>query len=168
MTKYIALAAITLDGKIAKNSRHFTDWTSKEDKIFFRKELEKGDAIIVGNNTYKTARTYLSKRNCIVFTRKTRTVKKVKNLLYCNPKNLDLKKLIKDLRYKRINILGGAETYSFCLKNGLFDELYLTIEPIVFGQGIGLFSEKHDKKFTLVSTKKLNKQGSILLHYKKK
>ena len=32
MTKYRAYAAVTLDGKIAKHTRHFSDWTSKEDK----------------------------------------------------------------------------------------------------------------------------------------
>ena len=70
----------------------------------------------------------------------------------------------------------------------MLDELYLTIEPIVFGKGINLFSDgpipllskeglelapaltrgeviKY-QKFKLISAKKLNRQGSILLHYK--
>lgn len=168
--KYIALAAITLDGKIARHENHMSDWTSKEDKKVLHKELDKGDVIIVGNNTYTTARKQLSKRNCIVLTRSVRKPRKANNrLLYCNPKNTDLKELIQTLGYKRVCILGGAETYNFCLKKNILDELYLTIEPLVFGEGISVFSEKQKRgEFTLVSVKRLNKRGSILLRYRKR
>lgn len=170
MTKYIALAAITLDGKIARHARHMSNWTSKEDKDFLRKELDKGDVILVGNNTYTTARKPLSKRNCIVLTRSVQKPRKANNrLLYCNPKNTDLKELIQTLGYKRACILGGAETYNFCLKENLLDELYLTIEPLVFGDGISIFNEEQKRgEFTLVSAKRLNKRGSILLRYRKR
>jgi len=33
---YIAIAAVTLDGKIAKTKSHMSTWTSKEDKLFMR------------------------------------------------------------------------------------------------------------------------------------
>ena len=64
----IAIAAATIDGKIALDSGHFSDWTSKEDKDFLHEMLDKSDAVVVGNNTYKTAIGPPSKRNCIVFT----------------------------------------------------------------------------------------------------
>jgi dihydrofolate reductase len=170
MPKYIAIAAVTIDGKIAKDPKHFSDWTSPEDKIFMRALLDKCDVIIVGNNTYKTAKKPLSKRNCIVFTSQvTSTLRKNDNLLYCNPKKVNLKKLIAKFKYRRVAILGGAQTYTYCLENGMLDELYLTIEPIVFGKGIDLFTSKNslDSKFKLISVKKLNSQGSLLLRYKK-
>ena len=72
--KYIAIAAVTLDGKIAKNKDHVSDWTSPEDKVFMRALLDKSDVIIVGNNTYKTAIAPLSKRNCIVLSRSASVV----------------------------------------------------------------------------------------------
>ncbi len=177
--KYIAIAAITLDGKIAKDKKHLSNWTSREDKIFMRALLDKCDVIIVGNNTYKTAKGPLSKRNCIVFSRSVnKLISKSVKLVYCNPKKVDVKKLIRDRGYKRIAILGGAQTYSYCLKNKMLDELYLTIEPLVFGSGINLFDEcildkksrptEILKKFwrvKLISIKKLNRKGSLLLHY---
>ncbi len=167
--KYIAIAAVTIDGKIAKHKNHMSDWTSKEDKVFMRALLDKCDVVIVGNNTYKTAIQPLSKRNCIVFSRSGSSKQVSAKLTYCNPQTTDVKKIIRDHKYKTIAILGGAQTYSFCLKNSLLDELYLTIEPVVFGQGINLFSDSLslDKKFKLISVKKLNKQGSLLLYYKK-
>ncbi|MDR3642817.1 MAG: dihydrofolate reductase family protein [Candidatus Doudnabacteria bacterium] len=165
--RYIAIAAITLDGKIARNKSHMSDWTSKEDKIFMRALLDKCDAIIVGNNTYKTAIGPLSKRNCIVISRSADSGQRTVNLVYCKPNKTELSKLLKPKSYKLIAILGGAQTYSFCLKNNLLDELYLTVEPVVFGQGISLFADDNhlNKKFKLISEKKLNKRGSLLLHY---
>lgn len=167
---YIAIAAVTLDGKIAKNKKHMSDWTSKEDKVFMRALLAKCDVVIVGNNTYKTAIAPLSKRNCLVISRSAnQLVSKSANLQYVKPNAADVKKIIKQKKYRNIAILGGAQTYSFCLQNNLLDEIYLTIEPLVFGNGINLFADGTylEKKFQLTSMRKLNRQGSILLHYKK-
>lgn len=197
--KFIAIAAMTIDGKIARDSHHMSNWTSKEDKVFMRGLLNKCDVIVVGNNTYKTAIKPLSKRNCIVLTRtlppsppfqggvsrlpsgrggwSKYVFQKSPNLLYCNPAKTDIKKLIKEKKYRNVAILGGAQTYTYCLQNNLLDELYLTIEPVVFGEGINLFSPPlvrggagemlHYYNFKLFYIKKLNKQGSLLLHYKK-
>jgi len=168
--KYIAIAAVTLDGKIAKSKNHMSDWTSKEDKDFLHKMLDKCDVVLVGNNTYKTAVEPLSKRNCIVLTGKIKKpLQKSKNLLYINPKATNLGRLIAKKKYRRVAILGGTQTYSYCLENNLLDEIYLTIEPLVFGKGINLFESQKfiEYKFKLASIKKLNSNGTLLLHYKK-
>src|ERR1035437_1290773 len=106
---YIAIAAITLDGKIAKGPNHMSDWTSKEDKVFMRALLDKCDVIIVGNNTYKTAIAPLSKRNCIVLTHSKVLPPMGEGvpqsgtdegfLTYINPQKSDIKKLIRDCKY---------------------------------------------------------------------
>lgn len=183
--KFIAIAAVTLDGKIAKHKSHMSDWTSKEDKAFLHAMLDKCDVILVGNNTYKTAIKPLSKRNCIVLTRAIPLSpyegRAGEGLQYCNPQKSDLKKIIANKKYKTIAILGGAQTYAYCLQNGMLNELYLTIEPVVFGEGINLFSPfspspyegragegLYNHRFKLVSIKKLNKQGTALLRYKVK
>lgn len=166
--RYIALAAATIDGKIAKNPQHFSNWTSPEDKIFLRRELDRSDLIIVGRNTYETARKPLSRRNCIVLTTQVKKVSVEKpNLVLLNPKTANLKTFIKNLGYQTVAVLGGARTYSYCAGRGMLDELYLTIEPISFGGGISLFADikPKQKKWQLVSTKKLNQRGTLLLHY---
>ncbi len=187
--KFIAIAAITLDGRIAKGQKHMSDWTSKEDKVFMRALLDQCDLVIVGNNTYQTAIKPLSKRNCLVFThslpplplgegRGEGVFKKSDKLIYADPNKTNVKKLTAKLKYKKIAILGGAQTYAYCLKNNLLDELYLTIEPLVFGAGISLFGDTvlnnpsrrgraEADKFKLVSIKKLNNKGSVLLKYVK-
>lgn len=160
-----AIAAITLDGKIALDEKHFSDWTSPEDKNFLHEMLDSSDVVVVGNNTYKTAREPLSKRNCIVLTRSVpASERKADKLLFLNTEGASLKGALKG--YEKVVILGGAKTYSYCLEGGLLDELYLTIEPVVFGRGINLFSEIGSMKyFSLISMKQLNPRGTLLLHY---
>src|SRR6476469_2901833 len=101
--RYIALAAVTIDGKIAKNPKHFSNWTSPEDKKLLRAELDRSDVIIVGRNTYETAKKPLSKRNCIVLTSKVKTIS-VENegLVFINPEMFNLKSFIKSLGYSEI------------------------------------------------------------------
>lgn len=162
----IAIAATTIDGKIALDAGHFSDWTSTEDKDFLHKMLDESDVVVVGNNTYKTAIEPLSKRNCIVFTASVRTSERKGDMLtYCNPASSDCIPLME--KYEKVAILGGTQTYTYFLENDLLDEIYLTIEPLVFGRGLNLFeSEKNTQtQFRLESTKRLNDNGSLLLHY---
>ena len=168
---FYAVAVITVDGKIARNSSHMTDWSSEEDKDFLYKKMAEADVIILGNNTYKIAKEKLieRKRNCIVFTSSVEKTKKENELLlYVNPNTVDILDLMDENSYKNICILGGAKTYSYFLEKDLLDELFITIEPIIFGEGISLFGkETHEKKFNLVSMGKLNDKGTVLLSYKK-
>ena len=167
MTKprYYALAAMTLDGKIALGAKHFSDWTSKEDKKFLRGFLNTCDAVIVGRNTYETARKPLSRRNCIVLTRKVRGIKEESsNLAFCNPTKKLLSAYFKKRGWKKICVLGGTQTYTYCLQNGFLDELYLTIEPVVFGRGLPLFEGKVPvQKLKILSIKRLNARGTLLV-----
>ena len=45
------------------------------------------------------------------------------------------------------------------------DELYLTIEPLLFGHGVPLFASETEQHLELLSLKKLN-QHTLLAHYK--
>lgn len=165
---FSAIAAITIDGKIGKHDKHFSNWTSLEDKKFLRNKLDCCDVVIVGNNTYQTAKKPLSKRNCIVLTRKVKTISVENgNLVFLNPSKTNLKKFIQNLGYVNIVILGGAQTYQHCLEKSMLDDLYLTIEPLTFSDGINVFHAKspRQRKWTLLSTRKLNKKGTLLLHY---
>lgn len=172
---YIAVAAVSLDGKIARHDAEMTDWTSAEDKKMMHQIEDSCDAIIVGRKTYQVAQKPLSKRNCLVLTHLVQEpVQKSENCLLFNPQYQSLPDLVGQYGYKRLCVLGGQQVYDYMLGQGLIDELYLTIEPVVFGQGISLFGEpvaepssKSDRHFQLQSVKQLNKAGTVLLHYTK-
>ncbi len=169
--KYVAYVASSIDGRISKSAKSKIDWTSKEDWNFLQKSLRSFDMVIVGHNTYKVAETHLKKRNCVVLTSKVNKMKTVGSVVFFNPKRNqqeNLKKFLQNKNYKKVAILGGPKVYNFCLENKMLDELFVTIEPYVFTDGIPMFSSNLFKKykFSLQSVKKLNKKGTILLQYK--
>ena len=167
-TKFVAFAAASIDGRIAQSSKSGTDWTSKDDWRFFQTSLATMDAVIAGRSTYEVAKTKLVKRNTIVLTSKVRKIRIAGTVPFLNPKNASLKKFLQSKKYKKVGIIGGSKTYDYCLRNDLLDELFLTIEPYVFTSGVPLFAGPNFKKhrFALVSVRKLNKGGTLLLQYK--
>ncbi|MFA5932376.1 MAG: dihydrofolate reductase family protein [Candidatus Paceibacterota bacterium] len=167
-TKFVAFVAVSIDGIIAKSNNSGTDWTSKEDWNFFQKSLSKMDAVIVGHNTYKIVQKRLDKRNTIVLTSKANKLKSFSSVNFLNPKRSTILDFLNKKKYKKIAILGGPKVYNFCLQNRMLDELFVTIEPYVFTNGISMFNGDKFKKhnFILESVKKLNKKGTILLKYR--
>lgn len=167
----IAYVAGSIDGRIAKSNLSKIDWTSKEDWNFFQKSLEKFDAVAVGHNTYRMAEKQLKKRNAIVFTSKKRKTNKpeLSNLVsFFNPQKSDFEKFIKSQNYKKIAILGGPKVYNFFLERKIMDEIFVTIEPYIFTAGIPMFSGSKFRKygFSLITVKRLNRSGTLLLRYK--
>lgn len=166
---YTLLAVCSLDGKIARHAFHFTDWASEEDQKHFKKFLNNSQVLLVGNNTFKTANEQLSRRNCVVLSKSINKIEKVnEKLCYINPKNADVHDFLKQMNYTNITVLGGGQTYAWSLEQKVSTEILLTLEPLVFGNGIPLFSTEHAwmKSCKLLSVKQLNEQGTLLLHYK--
>ena len=166
---YYAVAAATIDGFIARYPGQSSSWTSKEDHRHLQEMENNADVLLLGRTTYITAKKALSKRNCIVLTSRVKSIKKVNDkLVYINPENAGIEKFVKENKYKKVCVLGGSGAYNYCLRHKLLDEIWLTIEPLLFGSGIGMFSEGiAARKMRLVSAKKLNRNGTLLLHYKK-
>ncbi len=158
-----AIAAMTLDGRIAQNDHQHVDWSSREDKLFLRRFLKECDLLFVGRHTYETSAKVLKKYPCAVITK----AKKLPGRMVVQPSRKKVLALIKKTQAKKIAVIGGAQTYSFFLNNNLLDNFYLTIEPIAFGHGISLFAQinKLKRRFRLQSARRLNRQGTLLLHY---
>lgn len=170
---FYAVAVTTLDGKIAKNKSHNVDWSSAEDKQHLDEMINQSDVVIVGHNTYEVAKSILTPeklatRNYIILTHSVETTEeREKGRLFVNPQNVDLRKLTEDLGYQQVAILGGGKIYSLMIEKDCTDEIYLTIEPIIFGTGINLIDDADlNTKFKLLDIKKLNQNGTVLLHYK--
>ena len=167
---YTGLAVVTIDGKIARNDSHYVDWSSREDKRFLKEELDASDVIIIGRKTFDTLRKRSRKisrsRRYIVLTHRVKKIIEHNNVLYCNTDTVSLDGIIRERKYRRVSVLGGAHVYQAMLKMGLLNEFYITIEPIVFGRGISLLPDSTVKRtWKLASARRLNRSGTLLLHY---
>lgn len=163
--KVILITAITLDGKIARSRNDSLDWTSKEDKKFFAQETKKAGVVVMGDRTFKILKKPLAGRLQIVYTRTPQKYHSIKGRLeYTNLPPEKLLSVLKKRGFKTIFIAGGRSIYTLFAKENLLTEIWLTIEPRVFGGGISLFSNSVDLKLKLKEKLKLN-QDTFVLKY---
>jgi len=163
----------SINGKITfDNDPNIYKWTSSEDSQMFFNMVKKADMVIMGSLTYQSIRSKINPSIGpfrLVITHHPK--KYINNYI---PDRLEFTantppQIINKYKskYKNILLLGGGEINSLFLKSKLVDELYLTIEPLLFGSGKNLIA-KSDLKINcnLLKIKKLNKKGTLLLIYK--
>lgn len=159
MIKAFIIASMTADGKIARNATHAATWTSKEDKKFFVERTKQAGVMIMGKTTYETIGRPLPGRLTIVYSQE-----KIEGI---ETTTLEPEKLLADLEtrgYTEVAICGGSTIYTMFMKAKLVDTLYLTIEPIIFGEGMGIFNGEIEASLHLRSCTNLGKDV-ILLEY---
>lgn len=156
--------AMTMDGKIAKTSDHFPDWTSKEDKKHFAKISKDAGVVMMGEKTFKTFPSPLPNRLNVVFTLE-KNLSEIEGVKWVTG---DPEKVIGELDsegYKSAILGGGAYLNGLFLKKRLIDEIIVTIEPKIFGDGLSLFFGDFDVNLKFLGMEKLN-GDSIVLRYK--
>ena len=160
--KIFIIAALSADGFIARDQDEpSTMWTSKEDKKHFIETTKKCGVIIMGSKTFQTIGKALPGRRNIVYSNSPINIPDIETT-FLPPEEL-INKLIKE-GLTEVAVCGGSTIYTMFMKAGLIDELYLTIEPVVFGQGLPLFKEKINAKLSLLSEEKIN--NSVFLRFK--
>lgn len=138
--KTIILMAITIDGKIAKTTDHLANWTSKADKKIFVEETKKARVIVMGEMTYQTIGRPLPGRLNVVMSHAPDTSQNQPGILeFTNTPPRELLQELSDRGFSSVIIGGGATINGLFLKEGLIDEIWLTIEPKIFGEGLSLF-----------------------------
>ena len=165
--KVILLAVVTIDGKLARNEHHFVDWSSAEDKKLFFSTTKKAGVLIVGHNTFRTFPSPLPGRLHVVLTRDTSDKVDIPGVVEYTVKAPQ--KIVADLEargYTEAVMAGGAGANALFLEAGLVDEIWLTVEPLIFGTGIDLFSgAEFDLRASLISVEQLNERGTVHLKY---
>lgn len=164
--KVVLYMAMTLNGYIAKENNE-TPWSDEEWQSFskFVKEVKN---IIIGKNTYEIMKKddELSKigNPFTVVVSKEDFAHNSNFAIAKSPK--EALKILKEKNFAKALVAGGGILNASFMKDKLIDEIYLDIEPIVFGKGIKLFAdEEFDIKLHLLKIRKLTK-NIIQLHYK--
>jgi dihydrofolate reductase len=163
--KCFLIAAQTVDGFIAeRNDQVSTAWTSGADKKWFSQRTKSAGVIVMGATTFRTINRALPGRLTVIYTRNPDEFKNFEpaEVMTTQASPADLLQQLADRGFSEVAICGGASIYSLFLKAGLIDTLFLTIEPVLFGQGVGLFEEKTLTKLQLKNTTHLSDDTLLL------
>ena len=167
------IVAQSLDGFITRHDTPGSDFASAEDRTFFRAALRDFDCCVMGGETYRTAREtirtgLMPQRLRLVLTRTPAAFANdsVPGKIEFTDKTPN--QLVTELRQQGLHhcaILGGAQIHSLFLEAGLVDELWLTIEPLLFGNGTPLLARRTSVQLTLLSSENLA-PSTLLLKYR--
>lgn len=174
--KVIMVMVSSVNGKITRNEEsNIYSWTSKEDSELFFSLIEKHNLIVMGSQTYQAVRDSIKLKENKLRVVLTKNPKKYSkdvipgSLEFTNESPNQLINRLQGGGYKKMLLVGGGIINSLFLKSSLVDELRLTIEPVVFGQGKSIVSEEPlEIPLMLLSIRKLNKRGTLHLRYKVK
>ncbi|MCD8484233.1 dihydrofolate reductase [Candidatus Woesebacteria bacterium] len=136
-------------------------------KKFYVSHLKQSDAIIIGRQTFNTFHRYPKNSHWYIYTSQPeKFAAPTTPTVQFEATNVPPAELLEQLKakgYSSVALCGGSSIYSLFLQAGLVDKLYLTVEPLVFGTGIPLFSEDLGKlPLKLVQTHSLSSQTLVL------
>lgn len=163
--KTILYMAMTANGYIAKKDDN-TSWISNKEWDSYSAMIRKVGYMIIGHRTYDILTKQpefneLKDVKIVVVSHQDFKTLANNHLTARTPQ--EALGLLKDS--DEVVVAGGGQINSAFIKEGLIDEIYLDIEPIVFGKGIQLFApEDFEYQLELLETTKLD-ANIIQLHY---
>lgn len=170
--KTILIFVSTLDGKITRwGDPMIRSWSSKSDQAHFDAIWKDTHVIIMGSGTYDPDPVKpVTKHLFVVFTRHPDRYNRHEvpgQLEFTNGSPFVLMERLKKANEEKVLIVGGGQIATLFLKAQLVDELWLTIEPKIFGTGASFVNnEKLDFELKLISCEKANEQGTLITKYK--
>ncbi len=161
MIKVFLIAAVSADGFIARAHNELADWTSKEDKKVFVELTKRAGVMVMGSTTFRTIGRALPGRRNIVYTHKIIEIDGVETT---QETPHELVKRLESEGHTELAVCGGSAIYDMFLQAGVVDELYLTVEPVLFGAGITLAKSSLHTSLKVLERKLLT-DDVILMHY---
>lgn len=169
--KTVLYMGISINGYIAKESGD-SEWTSDEDLKGFFDNSKKAGNIIMGKNTFEEASKYgyfpFPDSINIVVTHQEFENKWGDQVVFLNKVPKEVLDFVAEKGFDQAFLAGGGQLNSSFIKAGLIDEIYIDVEPLLFGKGIPIFApEDFEVGLELLDFKKLN-DNTMQLHYKVK
>jgi dihydrofolate reductase len=173
MRKTILYIATSLDGFIAQTDGNIDFLSIVEqagEDYGYTDFIQTIDTVIVGRKTYDKvlAMGYdfpHSDKNAYIITHTPREA--IGSVQFYTNDLLELVRNLKSETGKNIFIDSGAEVVSQLLAEQLIDELYISIIPILLGEGIRLFKDGlPQQRLQLIDSKQFT-SGLVQLHYQK-
>jgi len=161
--------AMTANGFIAKEDSD-TSFVSDFEWDSFEKMSKMAGNYIMGRKTFEVsladgAFPYPDRLNIVMTSQKIEN-KWGNKVIFTDISPKEVLEVLAKKGFKTAFIGGGGELNASFMKESLVDEIYLDIEPVIFGKGIKLFAESDlETRLELLETKMLSK-NLIQLHYK--
>ena len=169
--KLVLYIAASLDGHIATGD-HGMDWlfgVEGEGDNGFAKFYDTVDTVLMGRTTYdwilqheKTEDAIYKDKECFVFTGTAKPA--VKHITFIHNDAAGFVRGLKNKDGQTIWVVGGGKLLQIFIKEKLIDELFITVAPILLGNGIPLFRDNDFQ--TRLSLKNINRYNQFAeLHY---
>lgn len=169
--KIVLVFVSTLDGKVTKWDNPFVrSWSSKDDQEYFSRIWEDSPLIVMGSNTFTADPLKPSSKHLlVVMTRNPSAYEKYQvagHLEFTDESPALLVPRFKKEGRDLIVVVGGPHVAASFLKEKLIDEVWLTVEPRIFGTGSNFVTEeKLDIELQLISCEKVNSKGTLITRY---
>ncbi len=171
MMKVVLVFVSTLDGKATRwDDPNVRNWSSESDQEYFTGIWRESPLIVMGANTFKADPPKPSAgKRIVVMTSRPDDYKEYEvsgQLEFLDATPQQLLSLYEKKGYSQMLVVGGPHIATAFLKEELIDELWLTIEPKIFGIGINIVAnEKLDVHLQLLSCKQVNDNGTLITRY---
>jgi dihydrofolate reductase len=169
--KTILVFVSTLDGKITRWENPFVrTWSSVEDQDYFHRIWKEAGLIVMGSNTFNADPVKPSGWHLLVILTKDPAKYKEKvvpgRLEFTNESPSEIVLRFAKEKRELMLVVGGAHVATSFLKEELIDELWLTIEPKIFGKGLSFVTdERMDIELKLLTCEKVNERGTMIMKY---
>jgi len=169
--KTILVFVSSLDGKVTKwGNPKVRSWSSKSDQDYFKNIWDETRLIIMGSKTYNADPIKPSSNHLLVVMTQHpseyRGIETSGQLEFTDESPGKLFTRFEKEGNELMLIVGGAHIATSFLKEQLIDELWLTLEPKIFGLGGNfVIEEKLDISLQLLSCEKVNKKGTLIVKY---
>jgi dihydrofolate reductase len=101
----------------------------------------------------------------IVMTREAPPVEALKNVVFTDKSPEEVLEDLAKQGFESALLAGGGELNGSFMADGLVDEIYITIEPLAFGEGIKLFGSGFFRRdMDLLDVNKIS-ENEVQLHY---
>jgi dihydrofolate reductase len=174
MRKVILGLAVTLDGFIEGPNGEY-DWCFTDQDYGLADFFAGIDALFIGRKSYEIAQQYVDTNGGeivpgipdvteYIFSNTLETVKEGAVLI--SGDSMAQARKIKEQTGKDIWLFGGASLTDALMQEGLVDELWLSVHPILLGTGKPLFRERDKRIHLTLLESKTYETGLVSLKYK--
>ena len=161
--------ASSVNGMIS-NKANVPNWLSQEYGQGFLAICQRMKAVVMGKTTYEILipdhLPLKSEGTLIVLTHDSAAKPSQSNVVFTDKTPQEIVRILEARGHHEAVIIGGTQTLSAFVKSGMVDELYLVVEPVLFGAGLPLLRDVDaEYKMTLLDVQKLNTH-TVQLHYR--